>query len=584
MGVGWLQADFDDPPDIESAREILIRIAYVQAVFLSPSGLGLKAVVRVPVCRDEAEHKRAFHAAEVLFRGHGLKMDPAPKNPTALCYVSHDPDAFWREEEAEELPFLAEDETLDTSDRSKAKGLRQGGERKRAIGDRVWTAEEVAGMLGSIPRQSYPEWLQIASGVWDELGEFEGTAVLKVAWPEEKRDEYERKFPDRLSDFTIATVIDVAKRNGWESPPFTPDPILRAQFADFFHEAREAERLMQAEELPEPRGFTITRADEIKGCAEPADFVEELLTQGGVSVAYGPSNCGKSFWILDLAAAVATGRPFRGELEVDQGAVVYVALEGETGVRNRIAALRKSGRLAKGAPFFLCFAPVSLRESGHPEKLAESINQAAEQSGLPCRLVILDTLARAMAGGDENKGQDMTDAVRSIDAIRAATGAHVCLIHHCGKDEAKGARGHSSLRAAVDTEIEISPIKDTPWKVATVTKQRDLVARESMPFCLEVVTLGVGRRGKPITSCVVVHEEPNAETLGRKAGRPKKSDDAALLALLPQKSTTAWKNSAKAQIGMGDSTFFRIRKRLETSGKATQNEKTGWERAWGILE
>ena len=68
--------------------------------------------------------------------------------------------------------------------------------------------------------------------------------------------------------------------------------------------------------------------------------MQNLLTAGGASVVYGPSNTGKSFWGLELAASVATGRPFMDSLEVDQGAVIYFALEGIHGARNRIHALR----------------------------------------------------------------------------------------------------------------------------------------------------------------------------------------------------------------------------------------------------
>jgi hypothetical protein len=39
--------------------------------------------------------------------------------------------------------------------------------------------------------------------------------------------------------------------------------------------------------------------------------------------------------------------------------------------------------------------------------------------------------------------------------IYEVTGAIVLLVHHSGKDAAKGARGWSGIRAAADTEIEI---------------------------------------------------------------------------------------------------------------------------------
>jgi len=327
------------------------------------------------------------------------------------------------------------------------------------------------------------------------------------------------------------------------------------------------------EEKPAPVAFPIVRASDIEGIAEAMDFVEGLLTEGGASVVYGPSNCGKSFWILDLAAAVATGRDFRDELEAEQGAVVYVALEGSHGARNRIEALRREGRLPNDAPLFLCFAPVSLLEPTHAGKLAESIKAAANESSLPCRLVILDTLARAMAGGDENAGRDMTEAVASMDAIRAATGAHVVLIHHCGKDEARGARGHSSLRAAVDTEIEVTRPEGETISTVRVTKQRDLPPGEPMPFSLRVVELGTDRRGKAITSCIVKHEAAVMAHTPSKGGRKAKCTPDEMLALLPAESVKDWQLRVREETGLGESQFYEMKRALagryrkETGGR-----------------
>lgn len=324
--------------------------------------------------------------------------------------------------------------------------------------------------------------------------------------------------------------------------------------------------------------FPLTRASEIKGFAEAADFVEGLLTEGGASVVYGPSNCGKSFWILDLAASVATGKDFRNELDVDQGAVVYVALEGSHGATNRIQAMKQAGRLQTDSPLFLCFAPVALLERGHAERLAASVTQAAEESALPCRLVILDTLARAMAGGDENSGQDMTRAVQAIDAIRAATGAHVCVVHHCGKDEARGARGHSSLRAAVDTEIEVSRPEGETISTVRVTKQRDMPAGDPLPFSLDVIELGTDRRGKPITSCIVRHEDTMMATNRTKLGRKPEIDPMTLLLLLPQPSTTAWQKLADAEHGISKSSFHRSKQKLLAIGAVIQTPDRSWKR------
>jgi hypothetical protein len=49
----------------------------------------------------------------------------------------------------------------------------------------------------------------------------------------------------------------------------------------------------------------------------------------------------------------------------------------------------------------------------------------------------------------------MGKLVMNCDRIRFESGAACLLVHHVGKDTTKGARGHSRLRAANDTEIEI---------------------------------------------------------------------------------------------------------------------------------
>jgi hypothetical protein len=333
--------------------------------------------------------------------------------------------------------------------------------------------------------------------------------------------------------------------------------------------------------LQEVEPFAIELAGLSVGTIASIDFVESLLTEGGASVVYGPSNCGKSFWILDLAVAVATGKDFRDELEVDQGAVVYVALEGEHGFRNRIEALKRAGMIEEATPLFLCFSPVSLLEPGHEKRLAESIRQAAASSELPCRLVIIDTMARAMAGGDENSGQDMTAAVASIDAVRATTGAHVAVVHHCGKDEARGARGHSSLRAAVDTEIEVSRSDGTSITTVRVTKQRDVAIAGPFPFSLEVIELGTDRRGKAVTSCIVHHEDAIMATVRTKGGRKATTSVDDLLGLLPQKTTTSWQQEAakgkeKGGLNVSKTTFYDLLKVVRESAAAKQEKGLSW--------
>lgn len=70
-------------------------------------------------------------------------------------------------------------------------------------------------------------------------------------------------------------------------------------------------------------------------------------------------------------------------------------------------------------------------------------------------LVVVDTLAAGFGSGNENSPDDMGAFLPNIRRLCAGTSAHVMIVHHTGKDAERGARGHSALRAAVDTEIEV---------------------------------------------------------------------------------------------------------------------------------
>jgi hypothetical protein len=247
----------------------------------------------------------------------------------------------------------------------------------------------------------------------------------------------------------------------------------------------------------------LLRFDDVTPNLDTADFVEGLLVDGAMSVVYGPSNCGKTFFATDLALHVAAGWTWRGR-EIEAGGVIYCALEGAHGIRNRVAAFKAHHGIVGGLPFAIIPVTLNLLDPGaDTQRLIQTIRMEAERLGLPVRWAIMDTLSRAMAGGNENSPEDMGALVTNGAHIQQATGAHVTWIHHSGKDDARGARGHSLLRAATDTEIEISRQDSKAPSVARVTKQRDLEIDGEFVFKLAPIELGTNRRGKPVTSCVV---------------------------------------------------------------------------------
>jgi hypothetical protein len=354
----------------------------------------------------------------------------------------------------------------------------------------------------------------------------------------------------RCEDFHHAEKgLRVAFEQGMAKPRQAPAPMIRRTIVEEYQPRPEppprdhAPDHWSAEPDPEPPAPEVERvAPDAPGTGlplvyfqdvEPAlagdDFVEGLLVRAAMSVFYGPSNCGKTFFACDLALHVAYGKPWNGR-ELDQGGVIYCALEGSHGIRNRVTAWAKHYGV-EGAPLPFAIIPVALNllnPEADTSRLIEAIQEAAAKMGQPVALVVMDTLSRAMAGGNENAPEDMGALVMNSDRIRQATGAHVAWIHHSGKDQAQGARGHSLLRAATDTEIEISrPDVNSP-STARVTKQRELEIDGVWTFSLERVELGTNHRGKPVTSCIVTP----AETMAQEARTSLTNGEAMALRIL----------------------------------------------------
>lgn len=257
--------------------------------------------------------------------------------------------------------------------------------------------------------------------------------------------------------------------------------------------------------------FKLLSGDDLCNAPPMRWMVRGVLPVDGLAALYGASGSGKSFLMLDIAAAVAGGDYEWFGRRVTQCPVTYVCLEGEAGIGKRVKAW--SQRNNKPVPDALRFItqPFDLLSDDAPE-LAKAVIAGGGGGGL----VILDTLNRAAPGADENSSVDMGNLIAASKSLQSLTGGLVLLVHHTGKDATKGLRGHSSLYAALDGAIEVTAT-DTrrAWSVA---KCKDDVTGDAHPFKLEIVPVGVDDEGDEITSCVAVPDD-SAEA-ARQAKRP----------------------------------------------------------------
>lgn len=93
---GLLHLDYDKVKDIESLKEIIVKIPYTYSAFISPSGNGLKVIVNTDTLLKN--HTEAFNALRSYYDGIvGLESDRAVKDVTRLCFVSYDPSLYLNE-------------------------------------------------------------------------------------------------------------------------------------------------------------------------------------------------------------------------------------------------------------------------------------------------------------------------------------------------------------------------------------------------------------------------------------------------------------------------------------------------------
>lgn len=308
------------------------------------------------------------------------------------------------------------------------------------------------------------------------------------------------------------------------------------------------------------RALRFLSIDQMFEAKPPRWLIKGILPEASFAGIIGPPASLKSFLALDFGLSIAHGRPWQGRA-VHQGPVVYVAGEGQAGVAPRLRGWLQAKDGQRAAPFVTVPQSVAM-PTGDLDELLTGI--AAMPA--PPVLIILDTLARNFGTGDENSSTDMGAFVTACDRLREATGACVLVVHHTGKDVAKGARGSSALTGAVDCliAVERTPDQVTVMNKPPYGKQKDAAEFDDIVLSkAEIVLDGVfDEDGDPMTTVVLIAATPlmvSDNAPPKPAGRPAKQQEA-VLAVLQEADT-------RGMPGLGMSAF-KDRPEIDTKGLA----------------
>lgn len=276
----------------------------------------------------------------------------------------------------------------------------------------------------------------------------------------------------------------------WTLPGFTLQQT-RAEVAKAIEGARQKWHVPDADPVlsGEPvKQTALLSLPELLALPPPVWLVHGLVPEKSLIVPYGPPKSGKTFVVLSLGLHITAGMDWFGH-PVQQGAVIYIAGEGTGGLSNRVRAMMTKYQIPDSVPFWTVRRTVNFTVVAEVNALEIAIRQAI--GNVPLRLLVVDTLARAMPGADENSAQEVGAVIAAADYLKDALACTVALVHHSGKDAARGARGTSALRGAWDAAFEITASgKQT---VMTVVDQKEAESGQRLVFRMEEVPVGIGR-------------------------------------------------------------------------------------------
>ena len=216
----------------------------------------------------------------------------------------------------------------------------------------------------------------------------------------------------------------------------------------------------------------------------PAQWlIDGVIAERELTVLYAPPGEGKTFVALDFALHVAAGRDWNDHT-VKGGRVLYIAGEGVSGLPARVKAWHAHNQCDPAESFYILPQTVPMVDDEAMFRLTNTIREMGEFD-----LIVIDTVARALAGAEENSASEMGKFIAACGRLQTDHNASVLGIHHAGKEASKGMRGSSSLLGAVNTSMSCKRVDDNQIKL-TFEKQKDIEIAQ--PISLDMVQVNIG--------------------------------------------------------------------------------------------
>lgn len=303
--------------------------------------------------------------------------------------------------------------------------------------------------------------------------------------------------------------------------------------------------------------FKFYSLREVLDFDDPEMLLSNILPENAFAVIFGQSGVGKSFLALHFALTISLGKT--NYFPVKKGHVIYISAEGKAGVKKRVKAwLDNFNNSEILNNFHYLFSPLNALNA---DEVTSFTNQTQEICKEP-KLIIIDTFARCLIGGDENSARDVGAFIAGCDLLKEATRATILLVHHTSKNT-NIERGSSALRGAADTMIlvESANFSGKTFLTAKCEKQKDSERFEDLSYELT----------KFEDSCVLIPSEHIIQD--KKTNAEQKKKDYLNLFITDDPNDKGLKRSTiRKLLALPEATMNQITKKLCNDGLTRRNE------------
>jgi hypothetical protein len=230
----------------------------------------------------------------------------------------------------------------------------------------------------------------------------------------------------------------------------------------------------------EIEALPVTRLARLTAPADqqPDWLVEGLWASQAVGCIGGIPKIGKTWLALELALAVASGKPCLGRFAVHQPGpvLVYCAEDKALAVKKRVAGLAK----VRGVDFDRLAVGWIGASSLHLDDPRDRRRLAVTLLATKPRMLVLDPLVR-LHRGDENSAAEVSDLLGFLRTLQRDHGVAVVLVHHVRKsgaaDPGQALRGSGDLHAWGDSNLYVVRRQG---RAALVAEHRSLPAPSAL--------------------------------------------------------------------------------------------------------